>query len=412
MKRILTVLVGVCLWGGCVLAGPQAPAGGPRKPGAAPKRKGLVQLPHLRVDLVKREVIFDANVCLRKGFLELLVCRRPAKGVQSKEHESILSTDARGADIHAALMLLGLTRGKPAELMPAREGQRGVALPPRGPELKVILRWKDADGKQHQAEPAKWLAAPKGRKQPPTDKWVFVGSEIMPDGKYWADSSGDIISLSNFASAVIDVPFKSTSVNDFLEFITNAEAIPPKGTRVEVVLTPLPGAAGAEHARALLEIDRFGQLKMEGKPLLFDKLTEWGEAYVKRQRKGRVVIRSAPRAISADVERVRTELRFGGIEDIRKHRLVPAGAMLPRTPAQAGRALTQYRKLFADFEWAIPDPVEAAEGQLKEIEWELRELKRLESLWKEYRAHLKGQLDKHRASTRPTTKPAPAKRQE
>jgi len=412
MKRVLTVLAGVGLWGGCVLAGPQAPTGGPRKPGATTRRKGLVKLRHLRVDLVKREVIFDANVCLRKGFLELLVCRRPTKDVQSKEHESILSTDARGADVHAALMLLGLTRGKPAELMPAREGQREVALPPRGPELKVILRWKDSDGKQRQVAPAKWLAAPKGRKQPPTDKWVFVGSEIMPDGKYWADSSGDIISLSNFASAVIDVPFKSTSVNDALEFITNTAAIPPKGTRVEVVLTPMPGAAGAEHARALLEIDRFGRLTVEGKAILFDELTKWGEAYVKRHPAGRVVIRSAPRAISADVERVRTELRFGGVEDIREHRLVPAGAMLPRTSAQAKRALAQYRKLFADYEWAIPDPVEASQEQLKELEWELRELKRLESLWKEYRTHLKAQLDKHRASTQPATKPAPAKRQE
>lgn len=412
MKRILTVLAGVCLWGVCVLGGPQTPTGGPGKPGATTKRKGLVELPHLRVDLVKREVVFDANVCLRKGFLELLVCRRPTRDVGSKEHESILSTDARGADIHAALMLLGLTRGKPAELMPAREGQPAAVLPPRGPELKVILRWKDSDGKQRQAAPAKWLAAPKGRKQPPTDKWVFVGSDITPDGKYWADSSGDIISLSNFASAVIDVPFQSTSVNDALEFIANTPAIPPKGTRVEVVLTPLPGAAGADHARALLEIDRFGRLTAEGKPVLFDELTEWGRAYVKRHATGRVVIRSAARAISADVERARTELRFGGVEDIREHRLVTVRPLLPRTGPQARRALAQYRKLFADYQWAIPDPVEAAEGQLKEIEWELRELKRLESLWKEYRTHLKGQLDKHRASTQPATKPAPAKRQE
>ena len=124
------------------------------------------------------------------------------------------------------------------------------------------------------------------------------------------------------------------------------------------------------------------------------------------------MIRSAPKAIGADVERARTELRFGGVGDIRHRRLVTVRPLLPRTPAQAKRALAQYRKLFADHEWAIPDPVEASEEQFKDIERELRELKRLESLWKEYRTHLKAQLNKHRASTQPATKPAPDKPQE
>ena len=400
MKRTMTVFASLCVLGGCVLAGAGAGPGGAARP-KAPAAKGIVKLPHLRVDLARRQVAIDANVCLRIGFLEVLLCRRATKDCASKEHESILRTDARAADIHAGLMLLGLRRGKPAELMPAREGQPAVWLPPRGPEVKLLLRWKDKAGKQHEADPVKWLAGPKGGKPIAPKKWVFVGSDILPDGGYWADTSGDIISVSNFASAVIDVPFKSTSVNDFLEFTANTAAIPPKGTPVEVIIIPLPGARNAPHARAMLEIGRFGRMRIEGRPITFDQLTKWGQAYIKRHPDGRVVIRTAVKALATDLERAKSELHFGGVADFQEQRLLPLARLLPRTGAQADRALQKYREDFANRDWAIPDPVEAAEEELKRIAREIAQLKRLESLWREYRVHLKQQLDKHRATTQP-----------
>ena len=70
-------------------------------------------------------------------WLELLACR-PG----TREHESVVTLDARAEHLHAALLLLGLTPGAPAD---ARwEGDELVQTPPRGPELKVFFVFDDA----------------------------------------------------------------------------------------------------------------------------------------------------------------------------------------------------------------------------------------------------------------------------
>ena len=241
---------------------------------AEPGRKGLLKLPHLRVDLPGRRVEMDANVVLRKGMLELLVCR-----AQTKEHESIMATRAQPSDLHAALLMLGIRPGKAAEYLPPRPSQEGVFLPPRGAELRISMEWVGEDGETQNASAADWLATTdRDRKEKPAGppkKWVFVGSDLLPDGRYWANESGDLICVANFASAVIDVPFASSDKNQFLEYSARTAEIPPVGTRVKVILEPVEGARKADHARALLEIDRQGRMRMDSQPIAQTKLVDW-----------------------------------------------------------------------------------------------------------------------------------------
>jgi hypothetical protein len=48
-----------------------------------------------------------------------------------------------------------------------------------------------------------------------------------------------VICISNFDSAMLDVPFLSTKDNDDLFFQANTESIPPLETPVTVILEPV-----------------------------------------------------------------------------------------------------------------------------------------------------------------------------
>ena len=81
----------------------------PQKPSPeAVEAVEALKLPGLTINLEEKSVDVDATVCLRTGFLELVAC---TKG--SKEHESIISVDAKPSHIHAALLLLGAKPGNP-----------------------------------------------------------------------------------------------------------------------------------------------------------------------------------------------------------------------------------------------------------------------------------------------------------
>ena len=73
--------------------------------------------------------------------------------------------------------------------------------------------------------------------------WVFAGSHFVRDEQtkeqyYRADGEGDLICVSNFPSAVLDIPVKSTDQNAGLLFECFTERIPPIGTPVTLILTP------------------------------------------------------------------------------------------------------------------------------------------------------------------------------
>ncbi|MGC9454802.1 MAG: YdjY domain-containing protein [Phycisphaerae bacterium] len=351
-----------------------------------------VTLPDLKVDLSARRVILSAEVCLRSGALELLVCK-----AGTKEYESILRTEAQASHLHAALLMLGLSPGLPGEW--SDTGADGQYIPPRGAELEVTLRWQDRSGEARESPATAWLKPDDGTDPP--RQWVFVGSEILPDGRYWADVDGDVLSVSNFPSAVIDVPFRSTTENELLLFEADSEKIPPVGTEVDVIIEPVPGADTADYARALLEIDRYGRLRMDGEPLEPDELTAWAEEFTTRHSKARVVIRPDPQALLWDVTRARFQLRLGGIRDFDLRYLQADHQVLPRTQTQSETALGQWREKFENPRDYIREPGQEAQRELQRV---IREIDRLElrrELLRQYAADLREELDQYRAATQP-----------
>jgi len=354
-------------------------------------------LPGITLDWQARTVTVQAEVVRREGLLELVLC-----GMETKEHESLMHTEARPSDIHAALLALGLAPGVAARWIQF-EDEPGRAIPPRGAPLTVNVSWTDGDGALQTVEVGQWLRQVEGAATPVPNEWIFVGSDVMPNGAYWADGTGDIICVSNFPSALIDVPFESTHLSDVgLLFAANTDAVPPVGTPVTVVIAPKDGAETADYARALVRIDRLGRPEADGQRLTMDQLEAWAGDYVDQHAKGQVVIRSDPRTMGHYVDLARIALRMGGVFDVVETRAQALTALLPRTPPQAEAALTRYRAELAEGDTWLYDPRTEIAQTLERIERETQELKRLETLWAEYAVHLRQLL-----RDAPAPEPAP-----
>ena len=75
-----------------------------------------------------------------------------------------------------------------------------------------------------------------------THHWVFAGSSFWTDPadnkRYYRAEGGDVICVSNFPTAMMDLPIESTQANEELLFEAFTEHIPPRGTPVRVILAP------------------------------------------------------------------------------------------------------------------------------------------------------------------------------
>ena len=71
--------------------------------------------------------------------------------------------------------------------------------------------------------------------------WVFAGSGFWKDddGKeHYKANGGDLICVSNFETAMLDLPISSSQANAELQFEAFTERIPPLGTPVIIILEP------------------------------------------------------------------------------------------------------------------------------------------------------------------------------
>ncbi len=181
------------------------------------------------VDKERGIVMIDGQVTLRNGPLEMFAC---TKG--TKEHESIVACNTKAFLAHAGLLNVGAETGTPVRYDESYH-------PPTGTEIEIEVYWLDKDGNRKKAKAQDWVRDARTEK-PMTLPWVFAGSgfwqdETTGDRVYLAEQ-GDFICVSNFSSAMLDVPAESTQTNDGLFFEAFEERIPPLGTWVRLVLRP------------------------------------------------------------------------------------------------------------------------------------------------------------------------------
>ncbi len=196
------------------------------------------------VDLDARQVIVGGHICLTAGALEFFACP-----LHTKEHESVVSTHASAKFVHAALLAVGAKPGSPVSYDPDYK-------PATGPKVKISVRWMQ-DGKLVE-KPAQQMVRSIKTREPMEHDWLFTGSGTWknPDtgeSVYLADS-GELICVSNFGNATLDLPVKSSDDASGLLFEALSENIPDLGTLVLLVLEPdvEPTATAANQAQSPL----------------------------------------------------------------------------------------------------------------------------------------------------------------
>lgn len=352
------------------------------EPATAPAEKPIV-LKHLTVDRAGREIRLPARLVQASYALEFLLCK-----AETKEYESVLATRAEPSELHAALLMLGLRPGIPG-------GYVGKAfVPPRGPKLSIDVLWTDADGKEHLAPAGQWLGqAKQAETARRPEYWIFVGSEVLPDGRYLADETGGIIAVANLGSAVIDVPFESTKTMEQRAYAAKADALPPAGTKVVLRIRPLPGEEHSPYARALLEIDARGALRIDNQPITPGRLTAWAETFTDRHPRGMVTIRSAAEAPAGLAMQAQDRLKLGGVFTFDHRTTSPSVELLPRTAGQLRETLAEWDARFAEPHEQLVDPAEQAARTLRALRRQQAELQRLEKLWSQYRDALQQRIE-------------------
>jgi len=364
---------------------------------AAAPAAGTSPRPPWRLDPKNRRITIDAVVAQREDSLEFLLCT-----TGTKEYESLLATPVRPSTLHAALLALGLRPGK-AGRWSEREGKEPVFLPPAGAKLALTVRWKDAKGQSHEAPVSNWLLAGARRTRPKALSFVFVGSAILDDGSYWADSEGHHVSLANFASSVIDVPFASSDKTALLEFAPDRKTVPPKGTPVELVITALPGGEKAPDARVTFTIDSLGRIEMDAVAVLPEQIGPAVKEFLARHSRGTADVIIDPRAMAFDRQRLADILADAGMTEVsfRTRRLTEE--VLPRTSDEAARAIAWWRKQLAQAGDQLIDPADDARALLKHIEAREREVEALRTLWSDYAGQIKTLLARraHREKANP-----------
>jgi hypothetical protein len=237
MRHLTPLLPGVlCALLAALLAGVRSEAGDPPGATAEPKKAPEVKKVAVGKNVTlliqgdKRSVQIDSQVCLRDGPLEQLLTRKGAK-----EHEAILAADIDARDVHKAMLLTGAEPGKPVQYQPKFKA-------PTGPVVKVFVQWEEK-GKVRTEPARKWIMNGMTKKELDSD-WVFAGSRFVKnfeEGKpdYYLANDGDVICVANFESALLDLPFNSSKADAERSFVAFTERIPPKETKVTLLLEPV-----------------------------------------------------------------------------------------------------------------------------------------------------------------------------
>lgn len=221
-----------------------APASEPTAPDPMASNQPVEIFPHVRVSVPSRLVEFDAEVpayayVSEKGvvFLEVLVCTP-----QTREHEALLLTHARAADVHAALLMIGLRPGAPGAWK--WEEKTLIPIPPTGD--RVDVRVAVASGTPLVERPiGDWVynTSDGTALSASASGFLFSGSAfVQRAGREWyaADADGTLVGLTTFGSETVAwarVVSPESSVDEPV-WAVKTGAQPPAGTPVLVRLRP------------------------------------------------------------------------------------------------------------------------------------------------------------------------------
>ena len=238
MRSRLAALLILASW--LVAGAPPCPAADPAPKASTvdrhPEFKRLSPVEEVWVDPATKTVVVGADVSVDKGPIEYFACPQG-----TKDYESLLATRCSARLVHTALVAIGLKPGRPVTFDPEYAAASG-------PTVRVRLRWKDGDGMVRELRAQDWVRDTRSGEAMRED-WVFAGSSFWKDpsdGKeYYQGDGGDLICVSNFPTATLDLTIESSQSNEALLFESFAGRVPPKGTEVDILLSAAAASGGA-----------------------------------------------------------------------------------------------------------------------------------------------------------------------
>lgn len=181
------------------------------------------------LDQERKRLVLAGRIALREGQLEMFACL-----AGTKEHESVVAIETKAYVVHGGLLAVGAEAGKAVQFQP-------TFRPASGTEVEITVYWREKSGELKSARAQEWIRDIKTQKEM-TQNWVFAGSGFWTDEKtgqkFYLAEDGDFICVSNFASAMLDLPTESSQSAGSLLFEAFEDRIPPQGTPVTMVLTP------------------------------------------------------------------------------------------------------------------------------------------------------------------------------
>lgn len=251
----------------CVALAALCRADDPAEPADSGRKERLIKLAkdhEVWVDPQRKLVVVDGEVAMREGALEMFAC---PKG--TKEHESVIAVRSNAQLVHAGLLAVGAVAGQPVRFDPEY-------TPATGTTIDILVLWQDDDGR-HKVRAQEWIKDAKSGEAMQHD-WVFGGSGFWTDPatgeKYYHADGGDFICVSNFSTATLDLPIESSQTNSALLFSAFTERIPPRGTKVRLVLIPRLDKKSQAAPPATPATDKSGEDVKSGEEVLKDDQAE------------------------------------------------------------------------------------------------------------------------------------------
>jgi hypothetical protein len=101
------------------------------------------------------------------------------------------------------------------------------------------VRWQDETG-DRKAPAQRWVKNSQTGQELDSN-WIFAGSIFWKNPKtnieYYQADGGDLVCVSNFPAATLDLPITSSQANDSLLFEAFTGRVPKRGTPVELVFS-------------------------------------------------------------------------------------------------------------------------------------------------------------------------------
>jgi hypothetical protein len=186
----------------------------------------LSETDRIWIDAEKNRVVIDGYFCLEAGQLEMFACP-----IGTKEYESVVAVFPLAKTVHAALLAAGAQSGSTTEFEPYK--------PATGSTIEVTVLWPDANGNIRN-ERGQYFVRYIATEQNMRYDWVFGGSKIYRDEQtgetFYLGEGGELICVSNFASATMDIAVQSVDSKEGLLFDVFESRIPAEYTPARLVL--------------------------------------------------------------------------------------------------------------------------------------------------------------------------------